>query len=283
MKKSKKVAITVSVMLIVLGVCLCIVSCMVMDFDFESMNTVNYTTETYFVNETFNSIFVENSACDVHLIASEDNTCKVVCTETDFISHTVNVENGTLKISEKQSGKKHYFNVSFYNGKTEMLIYLPKSEYDSLYVLCQSGDADAAKGFTFLKAEIITESGDIRFLSDVENDLVLETDSGYIQISDINCENAELKTASGEISLTSLTAKDSIKAESDSADIKLDGCDAKTFLIESSSGNVRGTLLSDKIFITETDCGYVSVPKTTSGGVCEIKTDSGDIAISIEK
>ena len=47
------------------------------------------------------------------------------------------------------------------------------------------------------------------------------------------------------------------------------------------TGDVSGNLLSDKVFITETDTGRIDVPKTTTGGKCEIKTDTGDIRISI--
>jgi hypothetical protein len=40
-------------------------------------------------------------------------------------------------------------------------------------------------------------------------------------------------------------------------------------------------LYSEKIFFTETDTGDIRVPKSTSGGVCEIKTDTGDITFTI--
>ena len=49
-----------------------------------------------------------------------------------------------------------------------------------------------------------------------------------------------------------------------------------------STGDVTGTLLSDKIFFAETTTGDVSVPKLTSGGKCEISTTAGDIEISIK-
>ena len=45
---------------------------------------------------------------------------------------------------------------------------------------------------------------------------------------------------------------------------------------------VGGTLLSDKVFITDTTTGDVDVPKTTTGGKCEITTTTGDIEIDIE-
>ena len=47
-------------------------------------------------------------------------------------------------------------------------------------------------------------------------------------------------------------------------------------------GDIEGTLLTDKIFMAESDIGEVDVPKTTSGGRCEINTNTGDIDIEIK-
>ena len=43
-----------------------------------------------------------------------------------------------------------------------------------------------------------------------------------------------------------------------------------------------GSLLTDKVFITDTDTGSVDVPKTPAGGRCEIKTGTGDIKMEIK-
>ena len=47
------------------------------------------------------------------------------------------------------------------------------------------------------------------------------------------------------------------------------------------TGEVKGTLRSEKIFFTESDTGKISVPKSVTGGRCEITTDTGDIEIEI--
>ncbi len=57
----------------------------------------------------------------------------------------------------------------------------------------------------------------------------------------------------------------------------------KELFIKTSTGDVEGSLLADKVFIVNTDTGEVDVPKTTSGGKCEIKTDTGDVEINIVK
>ena len=70
--------------------------------------------------------------------------------------------------------------------------------------------------------------------------------------------------------------------ERNTGDIEFHGCDAETIYVETDTGDVTGTLLTDKVFITETDTGSVDVPKSVSGGRCEISTDTGDIRIEIQ-
>ena len=59
-------------------------------------------------------------------------------------------------------------------------------------------------------------------------------------------------------------------------------CDAETIYVNTDMGSVTGTLLTDKVFIIETDTGSVDVPKSITGGRCEITTDTGNIRITIE-
>ena len=59
-------------------------------------------------------------------------------------------------------------------------------------------------------------------------------------------------------------------------------CDAETIYVNTDTGSVTATLLTDKMFIIETDTGSVDVPKSITGGRCEITTDTGNIRITIE-
>jgi DUF4097 and DUF4098 domain-containing protein YvlB len=53
--------------------------------------------------------------------------------------------------------------------------------------------------------------------------------------------------------------------------------------LKTTSGSVKGSLLTPKIFYTDTTSGSVDVPRSTEGGLCEIQTTSGSIRITIEK
>ena len=58
---------------------------------------------------------------------------------------------------------------------------------------------------------------------------------------------------------------------------------AAEILIKTDTGDVKGSLLSEKVFVVQTDTGSIDVPKTVSGGRCEITTDTGDIKISLHE
>ena len=59
--------------------------------------------------------------------------------------------------------------------------------------------------------------------------------------------------------------------------------DAGEIFIKTTTGSVKGSLLSSKIFMARSDVGKITVPRTTTGGICEIETDTGTINITISE
>ena len=64
--------------------------------------------------------------------------------------------------------------------------------------------------------------------------------------------------------------------------VTFESSDAEEIFVETDTGNVTGNLLTDKVFITHTDAGRIDVPKTVTGGKCEISTDTGDVKLDIK-
>lgn len=145
-------------------------------------------------------------------------------------------------------------------------------------------------------------SGDIHILSgNFSGTTYLETGSGNIQIADSGCGEQTLQTDSGSVTLqnisgSSLNAGSSsgtilvenacytgnLLARTTSGEILLNGADAGTLELFSSSGDISGNLLSPKIFITETSSGHVRIPPSDEGsGTCHASTVSGNISISL--
>ena len=82
--------------------------------------------------------------------------------------------------------------------------------------------------------------------------------------------------------MNNVIAAEKFSVERSTGYVKLNGCDAAELYVKTNTGDVIGSLLTDKVFITDTDTGSVDVPKTAVGGKCEIKTDTGNIKIKTE-
>lgn len=104
-----------------------------------------------------------------------------------------------------------------------------------------------------------------------------DVDTGRVDLKNVGCGGLYAETDTGDIELENVLGSGKFELISDTGDIGLNGCDAAELYIETDTGSISGKLLSDKIYFAESDAGRVSVPKTSTGGRCEIKTDTGSI------
>ena len=112
-------------------------------------------------------------------------------------------------------------------------------------------------------------------------DLLAEADTGFVSLKDVGCKNLHAETDTGDIKLENVVGIGIFELKSDTGHIGLEGCDATELFIDTDTGSVTGELLTDKIFFAESDTGHVSVPKSTTGGRCEITTDTGSIEMRV--
>ena len=83
--------------------------------------------------------------------------------------------------------------------------------------------------------------------------------------------------------LNDVIASEKISVKISTGNISFENCDANEIFACTNTGNVKGNLLSEKVFVAQTDTGKIDVPNTTNGGKCEITTDTGNIKITVEK
>ncbi len=281
------------------GILIALCGMLAMGFDFTGMNTLNSVTNTCDVDETFTNIAVKGAECDIRLLPSEDGTCRVVCTESDSIRHSIEVVNGTLNIT-RHDRRSWYMHFGVWWGSMDIVIYLPESELGELNATSVSGDIEIPEDFSFETAALQSTSGDITCHAHVEKDLSAATTSGNIRlggsdcealsvsstsgdisITDVRCRNAEAGTVSGNLKLSGVVAGEILRTKSVSGDTGLSRCDADALILSSTSGNIEGSLLTDKSFAANTTSGDVSLPQTSADTTCEVSTVSGDIAFSI--
>ena len=211
-----------------------------------------------------------------------------------------------------------YIGLNF--GSPKITVYLPKAEYTSLLIHEDTGDIEIPKDFTFKDIDISLSTGDVDFCASASEMIKIKTSTGDIRVenistgsldlsvstgkvtvsgvtcegdvtvgvstgkaylTDIACENLVSNGSTGDISLKNVIAEENFSIKRSTGDVKFDGSDAAKIFVETDTGDVEGSLLTEKVFITETDTGSVDVPKTTTGGKCEVSTDTGDIKLEI--
>lgn len=302
MKKSKKILITVAVILVAVGMICGFCGIYSLGFNFNEISTSDFVTHTYTVEDDFTNIIIEDAESNINFYKSNDDKCRVLCDEREKVTHTVVNENNTLTVRVKD--ERNWFeriNIGFFIADMRVSVYLPKNKYDSLNAASMSGDIDVANEFTFDNAKVGSISGDVSVKADVKQELNISSTSGDVIINNISateCINASsvsgeidlsnvkgkeifANTISGGVMLTDTVASQKLKANSTSGEIDLKRCDAKNIVLDTVSGEISGTLLSNKQFITETTSGTVNVPQSVSNEECRITTVSGDIYIEI--
>lgn len=264
MSKSSKIWIIIAISCIVVGAVGFVVTMSMLNWNFAELNTVKRETKVYDVTDEFENISVCTDTTDVLFLLSDDGKCKIECFEYSGETHTVKVEDKTLKINANDT-KKWYDNISVFDfSSSKIKIYLPKSEYKNLSINVSTSDIENLNDFIFENVDVKLSTGDVN-------------------LTDVKCDNFALNCSTGDTKLKNVIATQKINIKHTTGDIKLDKCDADEIILTTTTGDVKGSLLSDKSFICNTKTGDINVPKSTSGEKCEITTSTGDIYFKIVK
>lgn len=278
----------VALVLLGAGAIICGIGYVALGFDFHKLNTVEYVTNTYDVAEDFQNIKIAGENGDIRFIPSDDETCKVVSRtrKDDETSFTAQVEDRTLMIENKVIKENRGSGLSIFNVDMEegqkMVVYLPKNEYSDLIINSNYGDIEIPEGFTFGSIDLKADSGDMNIMASTSEDITLDVDFGDVDIKNVSCRKLAVKNDSGSIKLTDTIAFEEFGLRTYCGDIVFDESDAENIYVKVDSGDVSGTLLSDKVFVTHCDEGDVNVPQINRGGKCEIDCSYGDINIKIK-
>ena len=278
--KSSKNWIIAGIVLIAAGVLLCGGTFAYLGFDMSRLSTADLVTNTYEVDEDFKDIKITADAEDVILISSDEGNCRVECTEPAKSPHDVKVENGILTVASPRLNLT-FWDMAFIPHKMETRIYLTESEYERLFIESDKGRIDIPEDFTFEDIDIDSDIGGITCMASVKGDIRINTDVGKVYLKDLTCTNLSVKGDTGKIELDGVVASGRFDIETDVGAISFKGCDANEIHAGTATGNIEGTLLTDKTFITRNHTGKVEVPDSRGGGRCELSTDTGNIRIEV--
>ena len=313
--------VIVALSLTIVGIVVFLVGIVAADFDFSRLGTGTAVTNTYSITEDFQNIVVDTDVSNISFALSNDGSCEVFCQETEKAPHSVKVENGTLTIRQ-QDGRKWYDYIGFNYIEAKVVVMLPEAEYQQLRITSHTGKADVGQAFTFNSVDIETDTGFVSIGCSVRDSLRIQTSTGSIavtdtavrtldvccstgkvvlsnvtasgnieaqtstgnvQLSGCNAASLKLECSTGKITATNTVCTGSLQAQTSTGNIELNRCDAEDLVLESGTGSINASFLTDKIVYAQSDTGKISVPKCSSGGRCEVNTDTGNIHIQISK
>ena len=292
-----------------------------LEWDFTKLSTGKYETNDHEITENFKSISIITNTADIVLLPSENSKTSVSCYEQRNVKHLVSVNDGALVIEVVDTRKWYeYIGINFSTPK--ITVYIPQDKYGALFVKSTTGNIEIPKEFKFESIDISESTGSVTNYASASENIIIKTSTGNIRVenvsagtldlsvstggitvSNVTCEgNVKINISTGKTNLTNIECKNVVSSgntgaislknviaaenfliERSTGDVKFDGCDAAEIFVETDTGDVRGSLLSDKTFIVQTDTGNADVPKTATGGKCEITTSTGDISIRIKK
>lgn len=305
MKKSMKIALWVSLGMVLLGLILSGIAFGSVGFRVkELIDPLLSVAEphTFRFAEGVSSVEIRDSSCDVKVLPSTDGQITVVCDDTARRPHHVAVENGILKVECADDPEWYEYLLPDFSKERHVTVYLPETMAESsLSVLISSGDV-LLSGLSFLKnVSVQSSSGDIAVKQCiVKETLEVRTSSGDIDVT--NCSVGGLRAASssgdgeyrsitalwvdgsassGDLELTDVVCTETLLLKTSSGDVDMKNCDGASLALETTSGDVEATLRTGKMFHAETSSGRVRVPSDSVGGTCDIVTVSGDISVKV--
>ena len=321
MRKTTKTWLMIAASLAVVGLITFAAVMSAYNWDFAKLSTKKFVTNTYEIGEGFSSLSMNTDTANIKFVLSDDGKCRVECYEEEKSKHSVTVQEDTLVI-QVIDNKSWYDYIGINFGLPKITVYLPKTEYTNLLINGDTSDIEIPNDFVFKDVDISLSTGDVNLFASASEQMKIKTSTGNIHVentavgalelsastggitvskvicegdaninvstgktdlTDMECKNLVSNGSTGNIFLNHVIAAGKCSIKRSTGNIRLDGSDANEIFVETETGDVVGSLLTDKVFITQTDTGRVDVPKTVVGGKCEIITDTGDIKITMRK
>jgi len=320
MSKKTAVWLIVAAFLIVIGGIVFTGVMTMLHWDFKALSTTRYETNEYTFTDSFQNVSVNTSVANVVFVPSDTDIASVVCREQRHLNHTVTVTDGTLCVALNDT-RKWYEYLSFFNFETSKItVALPAGAYRDLSVHTSTGNVSVPADFTFEQLDITGSTGNVHCNASCTGAMSVSLSTGHITCNNVTAGEALLDVTTGNITVNGFSCQGSMRAnvrtgkanlndvtcgsllsdgttgnlmmknvlafdilsvKRSTGNVLFERCDADEIVINTSTGTVKGTLVTDKIIFAESHTGHVEVPRSATGGKCEITTSTGDIRIEI--
>lgn len=297
--KKRTIWLIIALCCLIIGTTIFVSGMSKIGWNFKKLGSYNFETNAYEIVDEFNKIEINAKTANINFQLAEDGQCKVVCYEHKKEKHLTSVDNGVLKIN-RINEKQWYDYLHILSNSPKITVYLPDLDNITLTIKVSTGDVKLPSDFTFEsisisgstchvkcyassinQTKIHVSTGDIIIENTTAKNYDLHVTTGDTKMTNVNCENIVSTGSTGDIKLNNVIASEKISIERSTGKVKFYRCDANELKIITSTGDVEGTLLSDKVFIVKSSTGDIDVPSSITGGRCEITTSTGDIEVRV--
>lgn len=299
MNQNMKLWLILATVFVVIGAGMIVTVLSIYGWDFTLLNTVPYETNTHSPAGEFHSISLDTSTADIVILPSEDGACRVVCHEQENTPHHVEILEGILTVTEEDN-REFYQQIGISFGTPQLTFYLPDTQYQDLTIRCSTANIEIPDGFHFENIDLKLTTGNVENYASVSNTVKIKTttgrvymekvtadvfditvSTGLVEMNGCSCNNLISAGNTGDLILEDTTARESLHIQRSTGDVTFINADAEEIFVKTSTGNVSGNLTSEKVFSVQTSSGDADVPKSQSGGICEVHTSTGDIKITV--
>ena len=237
-------AIVVAAALIACGASLCGISYAKMGNDLSSLSFVEMEKSEMQIEKEFQTILIRTDIAAVVIQSADQQCCSIECYQDKKAPFDIRVENKALVIDSKtRKDLVWYERASIFAGMPKVVISLPEKEYGILSAQMDTGN--------------LTIEGPLFF------------------------EGMDVTLDTGDLHLFKTTTAKELHVKMDTGNFTFEDCDAGSVSAELDTGNIEGSFVTPKAIEAKSDTGSVYVPKQTEGGACRLKTDTGNIRITI--
>ena len=232
-------------------------------YDFVNWRSV--CVDLYINKNAFTNVTIKNDTGDINILDAFKIDNLVIDSDTS------NINLSGLEVKSLDS------NIS--TGD----FYIENSSITSLKSKTSTGESKIRNCKVLENVTIEASTGKI-YLENFEigGKLHVTVNTGKIEISETTCDSYESSSSTGTVKLTDLVVTNDMNIKTSTGDVKLNSIDAANIYIKTSTGDVTGTIRSDKIFFLDSNTGKEDSPFSTTGGICKVTTDTGDITLDYE-
>ena len=194
-----------------------------------------YETNTYEVGKAFSDISMTTDTADIIFALSDDGKCKVECYEEENAKHSVTVENDVLIV---KTNKSWYDYIGYDFGSSKITVYLPKTEYNALFINESTGNVEIPKDYLFDNVDISLSTGDVNFCASVSRLAKIKAITGNICVENTSAGALELSVTTGKVTVSGVTCRDNIT---------VDVVTGSAYLTDSSCRSVISSVITGSI------------------------------------